>query len=507
MAPPLITKRGPPPDPPDAGNRVSKTTTTLNRSNSTAISKARSTPYTTAALHKSSILLKKLGAEQFSTDDQKEDAEMDVESEETQINFDDTDPFEEEFPPLSKVIDDKSSKSNIERDCRNATKHNTTSLMDAIKGLLDLTNPYLKNLEVEHPGVGTDFLALLADGASRAMRGERVYSNLQNTSPTNSKVPKASWAEKTGALENGKVIQLKKQAIRASPPRDQSKEDRRVIIRLGPDHEARKAGSFEIRQQIQQLITDKSLVADVWTVPSGIAILAPTPAKAAALLQFKEAIEKRFGNAKVERQETWVTFIIGPIPKKIRGLDGMYNTMDGLLEEELAPIKENVPIRHIGWTHRSENEEPYGQVRICVPENKADKFPSRLRVFGEAVSIQRIRQRRPVIVCDKCHGFHATRTCARPAKCPNCGANTHDDPCKTTPRCLNCRGPHSSTDPTCPARPRRSNGTLRRPTGAQLLRIRAAGSREYASKNNKRTIDLTATQTSTAEAETCSSHQ
>ncbi|KHJ33325.1 hypothetical protein EV44_g3363 [Erysiphe necator] len=124
---------------------------------------------------------------------------------------------------------------------------------------------------------------------------------MQNITSSNSKVSKPSWAEMAGALENGQNFSLKKQMTRAGPPSGQSKEDRRVIIRLGPDHEARKASPFELPQKIQQLIPDRTFIADVWTVPSGAAILAPTPAKAAALLQYKGAIENRFGNKNVER--------------------------------------------------------------------------------------------------------------------------------------------------------------------------------------------------------------
>ncbi|KHJ34265.1 putative effector protein [Erysiphe necator] len=74
------------------------------------------------------------------------------------------------------------------------------------------------------------------------------------------------------------------QNIKSSPPHGQSKEDRRIMIRLAPDHKARKFGTFELRQTIQKLVPDSSLISDVWNVPSGVAILAPTPAKAATIL-------------------------------------------------------------------------------------------------------------------------------------------------------------------------------------------------------------------------------
>ncbi|KHJ31716.1 putative effector protein [Erysiphe necator] len=398
--------------------------------------------------------------------------------------------FDEEFPPLTETAN--STYNIVDQNNSSPQKTSAAPLMAAIKGLLDLTNDYLQNLDKEHPGVGADFLALLADGASRAMRGERVYASLQNTSKVNTYPPKATWAQKVAS----DVHDLK-----------QSKEDRRVIIRLSPNHEARKTGSFELRQKVQSVLSDKSLVSDAWFVPSGVAILAPSPTKAATLMQFKDTIEKMFGEATVERQETWKTFVIGPIPKTIRGLDGVHNTMEGPLQEELAFVRDIVPIRYMGWTRRSQNEEPYGYIRICVPESRADKFPSRLRIFGEAVSIQRIRPRSQITVCEKCFGFHATRLCARSKKCWTCGADAHNGTCQSGPRCLNCRGPHSSNDVSCPARPRRSHGILKRPTGAQLHHIRTLGGREYVKVNSQKVINLTTNKTSTTETEIVHSSQ
>ncbi|KHJ30061.1 putative effector protein [Erysiphe necator] len=179
--------------------------------------------------------------------------------------------------------------------------------MEKVKGLLDITNPYLQEIEKDYPGVGTDFMALLAEGASRVMLGQRVYSKMYNGPKSNSNYSMNTWAAKAAGTATGETISLKKQVLKGTPPRGQNKEDRRIIIRLDSNHEARKSDSFQLRQTIQNLVPDKTLVTDVWKVPSGVAILAPTPAKAATLMQYKKDIENRFGNAVVERQETWTT--------------------------------------------------------------------------------------------------------------------------------------------------------------------------------------------------------
>ena len=180
------------------------------------------------------------------------------------------------------------------------------------------------------------------------MRGERVYVITETKLQTQQQHPRDRWADKAKPDNSEiKVYNLKRQTTKATPPKGQGREDRRVMIRPGPEHEARKTGAFELRQKVQELVSDKSLVSDVWAVPSGVAILAPTPAKAAAILQNKTAIEDRFGSATVERQEKWTNFIIGPIPKKVRCLDGFRDPMDGLLSEELAAVKEIIPIRYM----------------------------------------------------------------------------------------------------------------------------------------------------------------
>ncbi|KAI1004367.1 hypothetical protein K3495_g3845 [Podosphaera aphanis] len=237
------------------------------------------------------------------------------------------------------------------------------------------------------------------------------------------------------------------------------------------------------------------------SVPSEVAILAPTPAKAAEILQAKTGIEESFGNARVERQEIWSTFVIGQIRIKVRYLDGLRDPMDGLLQEQLAFVRDVVPIRYMNWTRRSQNDEPYGYIRICVPDSQVGRSPSRLHVFGEAVSVQRIRKCQQILVCSRFHGFQATHTCARTTTRQNCGADAHLGNCEKSFMCLNCRGPHSSTDISCPARPRRMNGVFVRPTGAQLKHSRMAGKREFIKANNQTTANPSPTPSANSRAE------
>lgn len=93
------------------------------------------------------------------------------------------------------------------------------------------------------------------------------------------------------------------------------------MIRLSLDHEAQKAKRLLLRQQLQRLIPDLTIIVDACQVSSGISILVPILAKAATIVQYKDAIALSLGIATVERQESWTTFTLGPIPKLITTLD------------------------------------------------------------------------------------------------------------------------------------------------------------------------------------------
>ncbi|KHJ34148.1 hypothetical protein EV44_g3821 [Erysiphe necator] len=221
--------------------------------------------------------------------------------------------YDDEFPCLEKK-EDQSDNQKISKNTKSTQNEGSKfQLMEKKKN---------------YPGVGAEFMALLVVGASRVMLGQRVYYKMDNGPKSNSNNSMNSWASKAAGTAIGKSFSLKKQVLKGNPPRGQNKEYHRINISLDLNHEARKSDPFQLRHTIQNLVPDKTLVSDIWKVPSGVAILAPTHAKAATLMQYKKDIENRFGNAVAERQEAWTIFVVGPIPKKIRGLEGLLDPMD-----------------------------------------------------------------------------------------------------------------------------------------------------------------------------------
>lgn len=122
--------------------------------------------------------------------------------------------------------------------------------------------------------------------------------------------------------------------------------------------------------------------------------------------------------------------------------------MDGSFLDELASIKDNVTICHISWTRRSLDElNRFGH--ICVPENKACKFPSRLRLCGQTSfyckELEQCRVQLRVI-----NSIGSTWHNRVPAHLNAIYAASMLTKVfvKKSPRSFNFRGPHTSTDLT-----------------------------------------------------------
>ncbi|POS84513.1 hypothetical protein EPUL_004352 [Erysiphe pulchra] len=174
-----------------------------------------------------------------------------------------------------------------------------------------------------------------------------------------------------------------------------------------------------------------------------------------------------FNEAIFEHQEIWKAFNISPIPKRIRRLDAIHETMKGSLYEELASVRESLMDTSV-----------FAYLRAGLIN-----YHPELWFLREAVSVQRKNKRNQIKVCDKCFGFHASRTCARTKKCETYGVDTHDDKFQSESRCLNCRGLHSIYDLSRPTKSRHSNGILKWPMGMQLQH-RALGEKVYAKLKN-----------------------
>lgn len=114
-----------------------------------------------------------------------------------------------------------------------------------------------------------------------------------------------------------------------------------------------------------------------------------------------------------------------------------------------------------------------------------------------------IRRKQQITQCDKCLGYHDPRACSRAERCLRCGQQERHIQCINPPKCTNCAGPHQATYLGCPARPKRENGQLAKPTVRQLKAIRKIGQKafEEAQKPLQQAFQDSAVPTRTADTE------
>lgn len=365
---------------------------------------------------------------------------------------------------------------------------------DKISGTLE---GLLSSFANEHPKEGNYLRSWLSLGVGNVIQGKLEPPSRTKDTEMNhlEPVPGATANTKrptkptyAAALAAGNEPDSKRRVIHATPPRNQGDNDRRVMLRLAEEHPIRKMEAFCIREKVRATVRDPALVLDVWHVNSGITILTPSPAKAAQLLQDSARIKADLGADKVEQQENWTTFVLGPIIKRQQGLTGIVDVTEDMVMTELcAATQDKIPIQGVFWTQRTASPHLLeGFARVCVKTQQASQFPSRLRLFGRPVTINRIKAKPTIHHCTRCHGFHHERNCPRFCKCPKCGESEHaGQPCSRPERCLNCRGPYPSDHARCPARPKIINGRVTSPGKKALRAIRVQGGRDYAAAHPK----------------------
>lgn len=179
-----------------------------------------------------------------------------------------------------------------------------------------LINSALDKFAQSHPVESAQVKRALADSVSTIVSKQSSNASAR----TNSIAAPVSHAPATHAQAvplNNEIDQNKKRVLRATPPPNQGSNDRRVMIRLRVDHLARQLDDFTVREKIRSVIPDASLVQDLWKANSGFTVLAPSPAKAATLIQHSSSISTALEASNVEIQEDWTTFVVGPIPKQL----------------------------------------------------------------------------------------------------------------------------------------------------------------------------------------------
>ena len=145
MAPPLVSKRVLSPEPPDTGKCASGPTTAIGKVTRATAAKTRQSPYNVDAARRATTREKARSEAHNSTD---LSMVLDTDMIEHINDYECQEIANEGLPQLSKETQlSQSNDPPTPAQCSaTTTQHNATTLMDGVKGLLDLTNDYLRML-------------------------------------------------------------------------------------------------------------------------------------------------------------------------------------------------------------------------------------------------------------------------------------------------------------------------------------------------------------------------
>jgi hypothetical protein len=186
--------------------------------------------------------------------------------------------------------------------------------------------------------------------------------------------------------------------------------------------------------------------------------------------------------------------VIQDVPDNIPSfLDGEVQAItEDLMRDEIALFTQAKPIA-VRTSEAPRKTLEHKNMIVSFLAEEDPQWRGRVYLFGTACLVRKFERKPMIVQCERCHGFHSTRSCVRVQRCAVCASTGHTsadhpqksclaaDPSHTCPaRCANCLGPHISTAPECLLRPTRKSGAIFRPGREQTRTIRLEEGRRMA---------------------------
>lgn len=122
------------------------------------------------------------------------------------------------------------------------------------------------------------------------------------------------------------------------------------MIRLEESSPMRSHKPFAFMKKVIKALGDPECVKDAYATNSGVALVAWDDTKVHKILQAKDHLKVIFSATEVERQESWIIFLVQPVPKRLHSIHGNGLQVDeNALAEETERITGYRPVR-AHWT-------------------------------------------------------------------------------------------------------------------------------------------------------------
>lgn len=253
-------------------------------------------------------------------------------------------------------------------------------------------------------------------------------------------------------------------------------DDTRVFVRLHENSPAWDKQPFAIRTHLADKLGIKlDAIPQASRTKTGWAIRPADLDIRNKIINEEACWAPALGADAVELATKWITYVVSECPRSLTDLLGKTVDYEAALKDE---VEAQTGLRAVSCrpSRLDDPTQPTKTLLISFLEQPKHAF----RLFGTSRLARLIRKTAKPNQCNLCWDYHSRHSCDRTARCVSCGRTPHEGmPCEHETQCLNCRGPHPSDDGKCPARPRRQNGALKRPTQPEKRGIREIGERLF----------------------------
>jgi hypothetical protein len=331
----------------------------------------------------------------------------------------------------------------------------------------------------------------------------RTWASIASKAPTTATTTTPATTSQSGQGRN---------RTRAKKPKDL-----RLFARLPPDSPMRTHTTFALVNALRRHIgaDGPKALKDVHKIPSGLALVPRDAQGHQILLAHSKDITTLLSATALDLAQEWTTYVVQDVPDNIPSfLDGEAQAVtEDQVTEEIALFTQAKPTA-VRISEAPRKTLGYKNMIVSFLAEEDPQWRGRIYLFGTACLVRKFERKPMIVQCERCHGFHSTRTCVRSQRCAVCASTSHTtaehpqksclsaDPHTCPPRCANCLGPHPATAPECLLRPTRKNGAIFRPGREQAKMIRLEEGRRMAKAALlcQRPRDAATQQTSTAEA-------
>ena len=228
----------------------------------------------------------------------------------------------------------------------------------------------------------------------------------------------------------------------------------KAIFRLSEEAPLLRADVTAVKSAFIHIVPGlKDGIASVSRCSSGFTVAFSSDASLKIALDNADSIRASLSGSLIQIEDR-IGYVVKRIPRTI------WNPASNLVPTTLDDVKSiaqsQTGVAPLGaqWSIHEDRRDPLHTAVIFIL-----KEVSTFRIVDSAPSRRYIPNPK-VVQCDACFGFHQSSRCRTQALCVRCGTLRHNGECRQLCRCINCLGPHSADDSSCPLRPRPFKGKL-----------------------------------------------